>query len=180
MPMGDIVKKQKMAFNWIPGLLPFHMTNLSRLKISVPQKYRKYALRVEDNVPIFEEVFTISSSEDLSHAHVPVRIAPDILAEDANEEDVPDVPLADLEGVQEADLILTYREMSQRALIVEAISKEHQKTHYPQNPYCSICIESNQIQMRFAQTGDRKDDMLDAVIAIFENSFRRSPRHLQD
>ena len=53
MPMGDIVQKEKMVFIWIPGFVPFHVTNISKLKISVPQKYRKYASRVEDNVPIF-------------------------------------------------------------------------------------------------------------------------------
>ena len=134
MPMGDIVQKQKMAFIWIPGLLPFHVTNFSKLKISVPQKFRKYALRVEENVPVFEEEFTISVFDDLSHAHAPVRVAPDILADDTIEEDVPDVPLANPEGIREADLTLTYRKMSQRALIAEASSKEHQKTHCPHNP----------------------------------------------
>ena len=73
-----------------------------------------------------------------------------------------------MEGAQEADLTLTSRKMSPRALIIEASSKEHQKTHYPHNPYCSICVESNQTQMRFARSGDRKDDMLDAVIAILK------------
>ena len=91
---------------------------------------------MEENVPVFEEEFTISVFDDFSHAHAPVRIAPDIPADDAIEEDVPDVPLADPEGVQEADLTLTYRKMSQRALIAEASSKEHQKTHYPHTPYC--------------------------------------------
>ena len=114
--------------------------------------------------PICEEEFTISNFEDLSHAQAPIRIAPEIPDEDAIEEDVPDVPLADPEGVQEADQILTYRKISQRAVIIEAGSPAHQKTHYPHNPYCSICVESNQIQMRFVKTGDRKDDGLDAVI----------------
>ena len=104
MPMGDIVQKHKMAFIWIPGLLPFHITNISNLKMSCPQKFRKYASRVEENVPIFEEEFTISNFEDLSHAHAPVRSAPEIPDEEAIEEDVPDVPLADPEGVHEADL----------------------------------------------------------------------------
>ena len=102
MPMGDIVQKQKMALTWTPGLLPFHVTNLSKLKISVPQRFRKYALRVEENVPVFEAEFTISVFDDLSHAHAPVRIAPDIPADDTIEEDVPDAPLAGPEGVQEA------------------------------------------------------------------------------
>ena len=51
--------------------------------------------------------------------------------------------------------------MSQRALIAEASSKEHQKMHYPHNPYCDICVEANQVEMRFTRSGD----MLDAVIA---------------
>ena len=165
MPMGEIVQRQKMAFIWIPGLLPFHVTNLKKLKITVPQKFRKYALRVEGNVPIFEEEFTISFFEDTTNAHAPIRIAPEVVADDAVVEDVADVPLQDPEGVQEADITLNYRKMSQRALIAEASSKEHQKTHYPHNPYCDICVEANQTQMRFVRTGDRRDDMLDAVIA---------------
>ena len=75
MPMGDIVQKQKMAFIWVPGLLPFHVANISKLKVSCPQKFKKYARRVEDNIPFFEE-FTISNFEDSSHAHVPIRVAP--------------------------------------------------------------------------------------------------------
>ena len=59
--MADIVQKQKMAFIWIPGLLPFHVTNISKFKISCPQKFRKYASRVEETIPIFEEEFTISN-----------------------------------------------------------------------------------------------------------------------
>ena len=117
---------------------------------------------------LFEEEFTISNFEDLSLAHAPIRIALEIPDEDAIVEDVPDVPLADPEGVQEADIALIYRKMSQHALIAEAGSKEHQKTHYPHNPYCNICVESNRIQMRFVRTGDRKDDGLDAVIVIFK------------
>ena len=97
-----------------------------------------------------------------------MRIAPDIPAKDAIEEDVPDVPLADPEGVQEADLTLTCRKTSQRAFIIEAGSSAHQKTHSPHNPYCSICVESNQIHMRFVNAGDRKDDDLDAVINILK------------
>ena len=58
---------------------------------------------MEENVPIFEEEFTISVFDDLAHANAPVRIAPDGPVDDAIEEDVPDVPLADPEGVQEAD-----------------------------------------------------------------------------
>ena len=165
MPMGEIVQRQKMAFIWIPGLLPFHVTNLNKLKISVPQKYRKYALKVEDNVPIFEEEFTISVFDDLPHANAPMRIAPEVPADDAVLEDVPDVPLADPEGVAEADITLNYRKMSQRALIEEASSRDHQRTHYPHNPYCDMCVEANQMQMRFSRKGDRTDDMLDAVIA---------------
>ena len=71
------------------------MTNLSKLKISVPQKYRKYALRVEENVPVFEEEFTIPIFEDAAHAHAPVRIAPDVPADDTVLEDIADVPLVD-------------------------------------------------------------------------------------
>ena len=105
--------------------------------------------------------------------HAPVRIAPEV-PEDTIEEDIPDVPIADPEGVQEADLTLSYRRMSRRALIEESASEAHSKTHYPQNPFCDVCVESNQLQIRFARTGERKDDGLDAVIEPLESIIRSS------
>ena len=38
VPMGDIVQKQRMAFIWSPGRVPFHVTNINKLEISCPQK----------------------------------------------------------------------------------------------------------------------------------------------
>ena len=40
---------------WIPDSLPFHVTDASKLQIICPLKYRVYADRVEEYVPIFKE-----------------------------------------------------------------------------------------------------------------------------
>ena len=128
MPMGNIVRKQRTAFIWIPALTPFHVTNLSKLKIAFPQRCRKYAKHVEDSIPILEEEITIANYEDFSTAHALVRILPDVPDDDFVEEDILDVPIADPEGVQEADLTLPHRKMSKRALLQEVQSEAHRNS----------------------------------------------------
>ena len=41
------------AFVWWPGSLPFFVTDVSHLVIQCPEKYRQYATRVDEHVPIF-------------------------------------------------------------------------------------------------------------------------------
>ena len=57
--MGHLVNEQQHPFVWLPGQLPFHVTNPKHLKVSCPQRYRNYADRVEGQVPIWKETITI-------------------------------------------------------------------------------------------------------------------------
>ena len=41
VPQGMIVEEQFMPYVNIPGLLPFHVTDCSKLKVTCPEKYRK-------------------------------------------------------------------------------------------------------------------------------------------
>ena len=56
---GQTVERRKHPFIWIPGILPYHVTDLTKLKIICPEQYKKYAARVDDFVPIFREEMTI-------------------------------------------------------------------------------------------------------------------------
>ena len=53
--MGDTVINRNMPFVWEGGKLPWHCTNRSKLRITCPEKFRIYADRVEQNVPIWRE-----------------------------------------------------------------------------------------------------------------------------
>ena len=41
------------AFVWLPGSLPFFVTDVSQLVIHCPENCRQYATRVDEHVPIF-------------------------------------------------------------------------------------------------------------------------------
>ena len=41
------------AFVWLPGKLPFFVSDLSKLKIECPEHARHYATRIDEHVPIF-------------------------------------------------------------------------------------------------------------------------------
>ena len=51
--LGQTVEEQLRPFVWIPGQKPFHVTDMAKLKILCPLRYRIYADRVEANVPNF-------------------------------------------------------------------------------------------------------------------------------
>ena len=40
---------------------PFHVTDKTKLKVTCPEKFRYYANRVEDNIPIFASKMLVSS-----------------------------------------------------------------------------------------------------------------------
>ena len=41
------------AFVWLPGKLPFFVSDMSKLKVECPEHARHYATRVDEHVPIF-------------------------------------------------------------------------------------------------------------------------------
>ena len=61
--MGQSVEDDRKPFIWLPGQLPFHVTNAKHQNISCPMKFRAYADRVEDYVPIWKEQVTFHSVE---------------------------------------------------------------------------------------------------------------------
>ena len=73
MCQGMIVNTRRMPYIWQPGCLPWHCTDISKLKIFCPEKFRFYADRVEDNVPIFKELVYF-------HNHSSANAAPNFLA----------------------------------------------------------------------------------------------------
>ena len=84
--MGGIVEQRQSPFLWIPGQLPFHVTDASKLKVICPLRYRVYADRVEERVPIFKEKVTLSSSNHAKHVtnYVNVSALPAVSDESGN------------------------------------------------------------------------------------------------
>ena len=58
--------------------------------------------------------------------------------------------------------------MTKRALIVEAASEEHKRSHFPHNPYCDICVRAHMRQHTMSRKEERKDEELPAVTTLFE------------
>ena len=56
---GITVERKKKPFIWVPGTLPFHVTDMSKLRIHCPEQYRRYAERLDHFVPVFKERLTI-------------------------------------------------------------------------------------------------------------------------
>ena len=131
--MGAIVEEHRRPFLWIPGQLPFFVTDPSRLSIQCATKFRLYADRLDSNVPIFKDTLTIGpSSTQKAAANIPCFPAPEDVApalpnaqevalappDDLDVEiSVPEVPLEDGEA---AGQDVRVRRMSKRALVEEA------------------------------------------------------------
>eukprot|EP00973_Karenia_brevis_P008175 1106547-Karenia_brevis.AAC.1 len=62
VPQGGIVEQNKMPFIRVHGMFPFHVTDPTKLRVYCPEKYRMYAKRDEDNVPIFSEMVTVRNN----------------------------------------------------------------------------------------------------------------------
>jgi len=189
MCMGKIVEGGK-PYIWIPGSLPFHVTDLSKLKIICPLKFRLYANRVEENVPIFREkvkfgkvvpantATTFINAKALPASSDATGHGPSDAVEDAeyllppvDNEDldvpitIPDVVTCDTPEDILADKSIRVRSMSRRELIVEAASIQHKRDHYPHNPYCEICVCAHMRQHSYNRKKDKSDDELPAITA---------------
>ena len=57
--MGGLVLEKDLPFIWRKPGLPWFCTDSSKLTIHCDEKYRRYADRVEENVPIFAEEFKL-------------------------------------------------------------------------------------------------------------------------
>ena len=57
--LGEVVETYRRPFLWLLDLLPFLVTDATKLRVTCPPKYRIYADRVEHNVPYFKEELTI-------------------------------------------------------------------------------------------------------------------------
>ena len=189
--MGDTVINRDMPFIWEGGKLPWHCTNHSKLKITCPEKFRIYANRVDQNVPIWRENVTIGAYNTpnavpnfLTGAPAePVAAYQEDDAESDNDElNVPDAPLAD-EG-DDDDPSVRFRSMSRAALKAEAQTLQHRMSHFPHNPFCQICCRAHMRQRRYARRTDPSDDQLEAPDAplqqISSDSLIISKSHRED
>ena len=60
MSMGEIVNENSMPFIWIPGELPYHVSDKSKVRVLCKERHKLRAHRVQDNVPIFRETMRIT------------------------------------------------------------------------------------------------------------------------
>ena len=147
--MGETVQQKRKPFLWLLDQLPFHVTNPSKLKVFCPLKYRQYAKRIDNNVPMFEEEVTLHKFPGAEQ--VPNIFAPALpfqVGGSSNSASTPsggnaqaggddvDIPLTipevlcDEDGGEGADEIMAdpsinVRSKSKRALLLEAESLEH-------------------------------------------------------
>ena len=177
--MGEVINKQQRPLIWMPGQLPYHVTDPTKVKVMCPLRFRNYANRLEDNVPIWRESLTLHPStkavattnylasalscEDGTHGGYEYLCLPVGVADIDENLTVADVPC---EGTPEEvinDATVRTRSMSRRALILEAQSPEHLMAHFPHNPFCEICVRAHMRQRRAARTTPAQDDQLSAV-----------------
>ena len=185
MSMGEIVQKGRPLV-WETDKLPFHATDASKLQISCPLKYRLYADRIEENVPIFKETVrlggAVNSKANINLPQIPaipalkdgsVRAPPDsVVATGELDLDqcvtIPDVPTDATPDQISSDVSIRTRKMSVRNLILEANSTAHKRDHYPHNPYCPTCVRSHMRQRSVCRLKEREDDQLPAVKKVFD------------
>ena len=185
--MGEVVEKHRRPFIWIPGQLPFFVSDASRVQISCPLKHRILADRIESNVPVFRDRVMIGPSQtQQAAANIPFFPAgvpedkpegreepppPEGKSEGGQPEDldaeisVPDVPLESGDEDPSAHPFVRVRRMSKRALILESKTPQHLASHFPHNPMCEICRVSHMRQRRFARTTQASDDGLVKISA---------------
>ena len=84
---GEIVNHKRQPFIWITGHLPFHVTDYTKLKVTCPMKYRRYAHHLDNNVPIFRERITVGGRNKNSRATLRAFSAPaPVAVPDSDEE----------------------------------------------------------------------------------------------
>ena len=89
--MGEVVEKHRRPFVWIPGQLPFFVSDVSRLQLSCPLKYRVLADRVESNVPVFKDRVVIGPAQ-LQQAAANIPFVPAGASDDKPDESVDPPP----------------------------------------------------------------------------------------
>ena len=179
--MGDSVINRNQPFIWIHPDLPYHVTDASKLTVKCPRRYKHYADRIEEGVPIWREQVTVQSTTssraaaNIFHAapaleeaaasgdpEAPRAPSPDVAPEPAIV--IPDVPLHDEDSPGD-DPTVRYRSMSRQALMAEANTPRHRASHFPHNPYCDTCSRAHLRQRRYDHKGHPEDDQLDPPTA---------------
>ena len=73
--MGQVVETKRRPHVWIPGQLPFYVSDESKLKIICPMRYRLYADKVEHYVPYrTEEVEFVPADPNASSPAPPAEV----------------------------------------------------------------------------------------------------------
>ena len=135
---------QRPRIHW-PGQLPYYIRDISQAQVVCTEDNKIYADRVEENVPIFKDIITLTPDVAAATAAAAAEpepgeaqepqgddpVAPEAagpLAEDQGGEAVAVPPPPDPPG-----------ESREERLRAEAKSAKHLMCHYPKNPYCEWC-----------------------------------------
>ena len=143
-----------VAVVWIPGSLPFFVSDASKLRITCPEELKHYAVRVEEHVPIFESkvrfsrglAATVSGGPPSHSSGGPFGIVrlhlrrPKILVLFRS-------PAVEDRLVPEGEAARV--SVRVQALRDEAVFKEHQLFHFPKDPFCDTCNRAKVLASRF-------------------------------
>ena len=170
MSMGELVNGCRRPMVSIPGQKPFHVTDPSRLQVTCPRKYRLYADHMDGQCPMFQVEFDIGETAkaqlavtggDRACGTGDKRAAeePDAVDRDGLEAllTVPDLP-CDFDREEEGDRTIRLRTRTKKFFIAEAQNHRHKASHFPHNPYCSICCQGHMRQQSSSSKKERKDD----------------------
>ena len=140
------------------------------MHIHCPLKYRLYAHRIHENVPMFKEHITLCTNKRgpacpnfLATLATKEHIMPCCPREVEDIVSVPDVVIDDPTHRQALDIVTRRTSMSKRALRLEAQTPKHLASYFPHSPYCDTCMRANLIQSRFHRTTPAEDDQLPAT-----------------
>ena len=61
LSLGESVTQDGRGFIWLPGTLPYIITDASHVRVACPAKFRIYADRIEENIPIFKDTVRLGA-----------------------------------------------------------------------------------------------------------------------
>ena len=150
--MGETVEKFRSASVWERGCLPFHVDpNFSdEFKAACPEHARRYADRIQENVPIWKE-------------RVTVRLAPYSIGGSTSSGSGPAVAPAPADNAEAAGTDPPAPAESTANADDPSPAAPHCLAHFPHNPNCDACKRANIRQRSYARRGAAEARHLHAV-----------------
>jgi hypothetical protein len=156
LSMGIQVNQRKNALIWLPNTssedaeaLPFIVKreHLNKLKLRIPNKFRNYATRLDENVPIWREKVKVTLNNVVPAMSGSVVAPDDELAQAVPEAEAApaEAPQPDGQNDDDGEEQLAIIPSVKERLTEEAKSAAHLLTHFPKNPYCEWCSRGKMV-----------------------------------